>query len=265
MDLTEGLVFELLYSDQEFPVDFDNAWQWLGYSTKQKALKTLKSNFKEGIDFLTFGLKSPSGGRPSDYIALTIDCFKLLGMIAGTSKGREVRYYFLACEKRLKLLLNEAKSQNIKTSLISAIVSKEVVSKEPKFKDWFYEMLYRKRGGDWSKRPTKNRPACVGVWTNQIVYDLMLGGTSDESVKASLNAVEPKIDGVRKHPLHTHFSEFGINYLQQHFQSLQLIDRIVPDGDWERFMYYIKKAFPVEGMPMQLELFYELEKFSKSS
>jgi len=86
-------------SGDDHPVDFDLAWVWLGYSSKQMALKKLKNNFEEGLDFLIDRLKTPTGGRPSDSIRLTIECFKSMGMIAGTDKGKEVRRYFLECEK----------------------------------------------------------------------------------------------------------------------------------------------------------------------
>lgn len=270
MNLSESLIFTLLNSDNEFPVDFDDAWQWVGYTRKENALNKLSNNFDIDLDYIKdknifspFGEKMEKGRQPDRYY-MTIDCFKSFCMMAGTSKGKDVRRYFLDCERRLKILITEAQSQSVKTLLISAIVSKDIVSTESKFKDWFYEMLYRKRGGEWAKRSTKKRPSCVAKWTNKVVYDKMIGGTSEESVKASLNTVNPKIDGVRKHPLHNYFSEFGINYLQDHFKSLQLIDRITPDGDWDRFIYTIEKAFPVEGENLQLNLFYELEKFLKS-
>jgi len=87
------------------PVDFDLAWVWLGYSSKQMALKKLKNNFEEGLDFnLNLVSKVQIEGdrevsRPFQQISLTIECFKSMGMIAGTEKGKEVRRYFLECEK----------------------------------------------------------------------------------------------------------------------------------------------------------------------
>ena len=92
----------LIDSQDPFPISLDDAWKWLGYSRKDKALNTLKSNFTEGVDFSPLRGKSPNGGRPSDFILISIDCFKCLGMIAGTEKGREVRQYFLECEHQLK-------------------------------------------------------------------------------------------------------------------------------------------------------------------
>ncbi len=84
-----------------FPVDFDEAWQWLEYSTKHDALESFKKcDFLESIDFRSFQ-ESPGklGGRPNTKYQLTIDCFKSWGMMAGTEKGKEIRRYFLECEK----------------------------------------------------------------------------------------------------------------------------------------------------------------------
>jgi hypothetical protein len=43
----------LYESSEEFPVDFDKAWQWLGYSSKQAAKKKLSGNFEKGLDYLS--------------------------------------------------------------------------------------------------------------------------------------------------------------------------------------------------------------------
>lgn len=99
MEFSHELALALVRSDRPFPVDFNDAWQWIGYSTKQKAKNKLLGNFELGVDFSTEWLKTPNGGRPSESIKLTIDCFKSLGMMAGTQKGKEVRRYFLECER----------------------------------------------------------------------------------------------------------------------------------------------------------------------
>jgi hypothetical protein len=49
---------------EAFPVDFDDAWQWIGYSTKGNALRMLQDNFKEGKDFLSKLIKSTGGRGP---------------------------------------------------------------------------------------------------------------------------------------------------------------------------------------------------------
>lgn len=102
------LALSLLESTDEYPIDFENAWQWLGYSTKQKAQTKLTNNFEEGVDY-TFNLTvkchktSPKkGSSVYNEIRLTVECLKSFGMMAGTEKGKEVRKYFLDCEKIAK-------------------------------------------------------------------------------------------------------------------------------------------------------------------
>lgn len=89
----------------EFPVDFGKAWGWLGYSTKQKCLHELKNNFVDGSDYRR-QVVTPENpavlSAQAEHYSLTVDCFKCLGLMAGTSKGREIRQHFLDCEKQAK-------------------------------------------------------------------------------------------------------------------------------------------------------------------
>lgn len=101
-EISQNFVFGLLQSKEQFPVDFEVAWVWLGYSRKDKAKNKLVNNFVQGVDFSTKRGKTPDGGRSKDLIMLTIDCFKQLAMMAGTEKGASVRRYFLDCEEKLK-------------------------------------------------------------------------------------------------------------------------------------------------------------------
>lgn len=102
---SKDLAQSLVNSDDLFSVDFDEAWQWLGYTRKERAFAKLKKHFEEGVDFCTNYCKTPSGGRPSVLIKLSIDCFKSLGMMAGTEQGVEIRKYFLECERTVKVII----------------------------------------------------------------------------------------------------------------------------------------------------------------
>lgn len=75
MEFSYELALATVQSTDEFPVDFDAGWQWLGYSTKQKAKNKLASHFEQEIDYLTKWVKTSQGGRPSELISLSIDCF----------------------------------------------------------------------------------------------------------------------------------------------------------------------------------------------
>jgi phage anti-repressor protein len=116
--LTENIVFDLVNSDDEFPVDFDLAYKWLEFLRKDNAKRSLiECGFKEGRDFrvslsnegnLTtdtkVSVRGRKEGRKSEKIWLTTECFKSWGMMAATQKGKEVREYFLGCERKMKQL-----------------------------------------------------------------------------------------------------------------------------------------------------------------
>ncbi|HCF28433.1 MAG TPA: hypothetical protein DEV81_14800 [Cyanobacteria bacterium UBA11049] len=275
MELTPEVVFALIKSENDFPVDFDIAWRWLGYNKKQQAKQKLVKNFEKDLDFEVFTQTSvnlidqglqPCGGRPKEVIKLTVECFKSLAMMAGTLKGKEVRRYFLQCEAELKRRIEEERTQCKQTTqqcLVAAMVSEDVVSRKPKFSEEFYKMLYRKRGQGWETRdPNKFRPACVGTWTNQTVYDRMLGGTEPGGLKDTLNKVNPRREnGTRKDRHHWHLKELGEFHLNTHLYALMAIANTVPDGNWDRFMSKVAQAFPNnEALQLTLwNIFEEME------
>jgi hypothetical protein len=99
-----SIALMLLDSSDEFPIEFDLAWQWLGYSKKENAKASLlQCDFEIGIDLLiNQELGTLAVPRPKEHITLTVDCFKTWAMMAGTEQGRKVRRYFIDCEKIMK-------------------------------------------------------------------------------------------------------------------------------------------------------------------
>ncbi len=99
---------ELFNSKEQFPVSFDDAWQWLEYSKKSNALESfLNCGFSKSIDFIRLlenqqNLNSAIGGRPTVSYMLTVDCFKSWAMMSKTQTGKQVRLYFLECERIAK-------------------------------------------------------------------------------------------------------------------------------------------------------------------
>lgn len=102
--ISTAQVFALCQSQSQFPIDFNDAWQWIGYSRKDNAKRGLLScGFEEGIDLLIDeGLGTLDDPKVEERIMLTVDCFKMWAMMAATEKGRDARLYFLQCEKQLK-------------------------------------------------------------------------------------------------------------------------------------------------------------------
>jgi len=55
----------LVTAKEDYPVDFDSAWQWLEYSRKDNAKTAfLKMDFVESVDYISLNLKesAPGGG-----------------------------------------------------------------------------------------------------------------------------------------------------------------------------------------------------------
>lgn len=93
-------------STEDYPVNFDDAWQWLGYSRKDNAKKVLVKNFQRNLDYSAELRNQPntsaSGFTQVEILMLTNDCFRSLGMLAQTEKGKEIRKYYLQVEKAYK-------------------------------------------------------------------------------------------------------------------------------------------------------------------
>lgn len=112
-NLTTAL--NLIESTEQFPVDFDDAWVWYGFSRKDHAKRNFdSSDFIETVDYVVLPLTEESDNQAllspqekavlqrKQKIKLTLECFKSWGMMIGTPKGKEVRKYFLECEKIAK-------------------------------------------------------------------------------------------------------------------------------------------------------------------
>jgi phage anti-repressor protein len=164
------LAKQLYDSAERFPIDFDDAWVWLEFSSKGNAKRSFENaGFVDGIDFEVFIIpnKNPSGGRPAEQIRLACDCFKHWGMMAGTEKGKQIRLYFIECERIAKskdllrnLPLTQETIKEIKKLIVELASRGEIRSTE----DGYYSVLdvIRKAGdkkapsSSWSQLKHRN-------------------------------------------------------------------------------------------------------------
>ena len=86
---------------EQFPVDFDIAWQIAGYSRKDSAKRYLP---KTSLHKLYHVEVVKSKGRPKQVIKLSTDGLKHLCLMADTKEGEQVRHYFIEVEKKWKLV-----------------------------------------------------------------------------------------------------------------------------------------------------------------
>jgi len=111
-NFSKELALSLIDSSVEFPVDLDDAMQWWdchskdGTPTRKDYLvRKLRKHFDESMDFKFHKkVETSQGGNYSycDKFYMTVDCFKEMGMMLPNGKGKEIRRYFLECERELK-------------------------------------------------------------------------------------------------------------------------------------------------------------------
>jgi phage anti-repressor protein len=109
-------------STNDFVIDLDNIWKWMGFSTKQHSKTLLKKNFEDMKDYKILLTQlgeqdsNQHGGHNKEKIMLTVNTFKRLCMKAGTKKADEVHNYFIKLEEILHEVLKE-ESEELKKQL----------------------------------------------------------------------------------------------------------------------------------------------------
>lgn len=135
---------KILRSSEPYPVDFDQAWEWVGYSSKQKGKDSLVRNFIENDHYtrsVEMVKRKQGGGATKEKILLTKDTFKMFCMLAQTSKGNEVREYFIKVEKKLYQLTSDTnymetrdKSKKVR-NMFTGVLQNHGIEKPTEFRD----------------------------------------------------------------------------------------------------------------------------------
>ena len=104
----------LNYKSNDFVIDLDHIWKWLGFSQKIRAKELLEKNFKSDIDYkLVFSLagENSKGGRPSDKFMMNIKTFKKMCLKANTSKANDIHEYYIKLEETLHEIIDEESNE----------------------------------------------------------------------------------------------------------------------------------------------------------
>jgi len=97
----------------DFVIDLDNIWKWIGFSTKQKAKNLLEKNFVINNDYKNLLNQQVShnlfvhGGHNKEIFMLTIRTFKLFCLKAGTEKAAQIHEYYIKMEETLQEVIQE--------------------------------------------------------------------------------------------------------------------------------------------------------------
>ena len=109
----------------DFVIDLDNVWKWIGFNQKVKAKSLLERHFKCDIDYINLlSLKGKQdsngekwGGHNKQIVMMNIKTFKLFCLLAETQKAKEIHSYFIKLEDLLHEVLEE-ESKELKQKLL---------------------------------------------------------------------------------------------------------------------------------------------------
>ena len=124
----------------DFVIDLDNIWKWIGFNQKVKAKTLLAKNFKLDIDYKILLCQQGKqhihlhGGHNKETILLTIRTFKLFCLKAGTEKAAQIHEYYIKMEETLQEVIQE-ESDELKLQLANKDKELENKDKELENKD----------------------------------------------------------------------------------------------------------------------------------
>jgi phage anti-repressor protein len=112
-------------SKNDFVINLDEVWKWCGFARIDPAKRVLEKHFTENVDYKTFAppncganfvsqvgeAKETRGGHNKEQILMNIETFKTLCMLAGTSKSKEIRQYYIKLEELMQQTLQEESEQ----------------------------------------------------------------------------------------------------------------------------------------------------------
>jgi len=119
-------------SKNDFVIDLDNIWKWLGFSQKVRAKELVEKNFTINKDYkilLSFegkqsfdpevagSKKDTRGGHNKEIIMLNVETFKKFCLKAGTKKADEVHEYFIKLEN-IMFEITKEESEELKKQVM---------------------------------------------------------------------------------------------------------------------------------------------------
>ena len=114
----------------DYVIDLDNVWQWLGFSQKAHAKRTLEKFFVTEKDYKCMLSRSGDqkednrGGHNKETILLNVHTFKLYCIKADTKKANEIHDYFIKLEELMQTIVLE-ESNELKLQLEQAILTQQ--------------------------------------------------------------------------------------------------------------------------------------------
>ena len=123
-------------SKNDYVIDLDDVWKWLGFGQKVNAKRVLEKNFTINKDYklllcqLAKQTTQTKGGHNKETFMLNIDTFKKFCLKAGTTKADEIHDYFIKLEN-IMFEISKENCEELKQQLqqIENIKNKETEEK----------------------------------------------------------------------------------------------------------------------------------------
>jgi hypothetical protein len=160
----------------DFVIDLDNVWKWIGFSRKIKGKTLLEKYFVIDIDYKILLSRIAQqdththGGHNKETILMNIRTFKLFCLKAGTKKAEQIHEYYIKLEETLQEVVQE-ESDELKLQL-------ENKEKELKCKDNELEKKDIEKNRIREKTLIENFPS-----NQQCVYYGLVDNVSDNNEK----------------------------------------------------------------------------------
>jgi hypothetical protein len=104
--------FNINSNENDFVIDIDDVWNWIGYTQKVNAKQLIEKNFIKDIDYIiSINNKKKDdkkkGGHNKEKILLKLKTFKLFCLKTNTKKADEIHRYFVKLNDLLYNSMNE--------------------------------------------------------------------------------------------------------------------------------------------------------------
>lgn len=102
---------------EDFVIDLDNVWKWLGFNQKYNAKHLLEKQFIIERDYKIIAPEASGakkhirGGQNKENIMLNIDTFKKVCLKAGTKKADTIHEYYINLENILQEIMHEESNE----------------------------------------------------------------------------------------------------------------------------------------------------------
>jgi len=168
---------------EDFVIDLDNVWRWLGFSSKYNAKRMLEKHFIIDTDYKCMLLNLEEqvlhthGGHNKETILMNIRTFKLFCLKAGTKKAEQIHEYYIKLEETLQEVIQE-ESDELKLQLECKDKELECKDKELENKDKEMEKKDNEKNRIREKTLIENFPS-----NQQCVYYGLVDNVSDNNEK----------------------------------------------------------------------------------